>query len=255
MPNSSRSSPATTPDNRLLAARFLFRFSVDVRRRQPLWPVRGVKVRGPLLDESYRLITPGQLDGYRAFADVRMGWGPEGLVWTVRVDGKQQHPWCRESRPTESDGLQVWVDTRATRGVHRASRYCHRFVFLPCGGGRGATEPVAEQLLIHRARENARPVQPRQLQVRAGIKGPATAGKGKGGGKRTAGKGKGGYSYELAAFVPATALDGFDPASQPRLGFTLAILDRELGLQTFSLGAEFPYEEDPSCWAEVELVD
>jgi hypothetical protein len=230
---------AAASDQRLIAPRFLFRFSVDVHRREPLWPVRGVKVTGTLLDESYRLIAPGQLDGERTFADVRMGWSPEGLVWTVRVEGKGQHPWCRESQPTESDGLQVWVDTRATHGIHRASRFCHRFTFLPCGGGRGAAEPVAEQLLIHRARENARPVHPRELQVRAEI----------------SGKGITGNGYELAAYVPATALAGFEPASQPRLGFTLAVLDRELGLQTFAMGAEFPYEEDPSCWAEVELVD
>jgi len=211
----------------------MFRFSVDVRRREPLWPARGVKVKGPLLDTSYRLITPGELDGERAFADVRMGWSPEGLLWTVQVEGKRQHPWCRESRPTESDGLQVWVDTRATRNIHRASRFCHRFVYLPCGAGREAAEPVAEQLLIHRARENARPVRPRELQVRA-----TTTSKG----------------YELSAFAPAQVLTGFDPENQPRLGFTLAILDRELGLQTFATGAEFPYEEDPSCWAELELV-
>ncbi len=238
MPKPSADLQVAASANRLIAPRFLFRFSVDVHRREPLWPVRGVKVEGPLLDPSYRLIAPGELDGGRTFADVRMAWSPEGLVWTVRVEGKGQPPWCRESRLTESDGLQVWVDTRATTDVHRASRFCHRFAFLPSGGGRGADEPVAEQLLIHRARENARPIGPRELQVRATISDKVT-----------------GKGYELAAFVPASALAGFDPANQPRLGFTLAVLDRELGLQTFATGAEFPYEEDPTCWAEVELVN
>ncbi len=268
MPNSPATRQFAAPADRLIAPRFLFRFSVDVHRREPVWLVRGVKATGPLLDESYRLIAPGQLDGERAFAEVRMGWSPEGLVWTVRVEGKHQHPWCRESRPTESDGLQVWVDTRATSGVHRASRFCHRFAFLPCGGGRGAAEPVAEQLLIHRARENSRPVRPRELQVRAKLlsknidkgdiakEGKAASGKKSTGGKQGRGGEKdAGMGYELAAFVPAAALAGYDPANQSRLGFTLAVLDRELGLQTFAVGAEFPYEEDPSCWAEVELVE
>ena len=44
------------------------------------------------------------------------------------------------------------------------------------------------------------------------------------------------------------------PRSQPRLGFTYAVLDRERGLQTFSAGPALPYEEDPSCWAELQLV-
>ena len=53
----------------------------------------------------------------------------------------------------------------------------------------------------------------------------------------------------------ADALGGFDPAQFSRLGFTYALLDRELGLQTFSTGPIFPYEENPSCWSELQLVD
>jgi hypothetical protein len=33
------------------------------------------------------------------------------------------------------------------------------------------------------------------------------------------------------------------------------VIDRERGLQTFSTGPEFPYEEDPSCWAELRLIE
>lgn len=240
-------------DDTLVAPRFLFRFAVDVRRATMPWPVRGVASRGTLLDESFSLISLGELDGERGFADVRMAWSPEGLIWTVAVAGKTQLPWCRESRLEDSDGLQVWVDTRCTTNVHRATRFCHRFVFLPRGGGRDAADPVADQLLINRARENARPVRPRELQVRSRV--TATG-------------------YELAAFAPAAVLGGYDVRNgdireenlregdssggqegNQRLGFTFALLDRELGLQTFSAGAGFPYEEDPSCWAEVALVD
>ncbi len=224
------------PTNALIAPRFLFRFSADVKRSGPLWPVGATANRLPALDESYRLPAFGQLDGERQFADVRMAWGPVGLLWTVEVEGKSQRPWCRESRLDESDGFQVWIDTRAGANVHRASRFCHRFVFLPAGGGRNAEQPVADQLLINRARENARPVRPRELQVRS----------------KVTRKG-----YQLAAFVPAEALGGYDPAGdperEPRLGFTFALADRELGLQTFATGPGFPYEEDPNCWAEVAL--
>ena len=212
----------------LIPPRFMFRFAVDVRRADPLWSPQGVT-----LDESYRLPHLAQLDDERPLADVRMAWGPEGLVWWVRVEGKQQLPWCRDSRLEDSDGLQVWVDTRATFNVHRASRFCHRFVFLPRGGGRNADEPVADQLLINRARENARPVRARELQAASRV-------------SQT--------SYELSAFAPAAVLGGFDPVGQPRLGFTYALVDRERGLQTFAAGPGFPYEEDPSCWAELRLV-
>ena len=218
-----------TTDNSLISPRFLFRFAVDVRRCEELWSSKS----GAVLDESYRLPSLGELDGEKPIADLRMAWSSEGLAWWVRIEERRQLPWCRESRLEESDGLQVWVDTRTTTGVHRASRFCHRFVFLPRGGGRSAEEPVADQLLINRARENARPVRIRELQVHSQVSEQA---------------------YELSAFAPAEALVGFDPQSQPRLGFTYAILDRERGLQTFSAGAGFLYEEDPGSWADVHLV-
>ena len=221
-------SDVSNPESVLVPPRFLFRFAAEVHRCDPVWSPKGA-----VLGEQYRLPLLGGLDRERAIADVRMGWSPQGLVWWVKVEGKKQLPWCRDSRLEDSDGLQVWIDTRATTNIHRASQFCHRYVFLPRGGGHSA-EPVADQLLINRARENARPVRPRELQVHA--KSSQT-------------------SYEMLCLVPAVALHGYDPEGSPKLGFTYALLDREQGLQTFSVGSGFPYEEDPSCWAEVLLVD
>jgi hypothetical protein len=216
-------------DPALLPPRQFFHFSADVKRCDPVWTKAGAP-----LDERYDLPALNELDGRPSFATVRMAWNESGLAWHVEVTGKTQPPWCRDSRLPDSDGLQVWVDTRATLNVHRASRFCHRFVFLPAGGGSGGKEPVADQLLINRARENARPVRPRELAAVSKIM--ATG-------------------YTLSAFAPAAVLGGYDPAQQPRLGFTYALLDRERGLQTFSAGPEFPYEEDPSVWAELRLVN
>jgi hypothetical protein len=220
--------------NTLLSPRFLFRFSVPVLRGDLAWKTGGVE-----LDEKYHLVNLAELDTAthtreRTFADVRIAWNAAGLTFNVKVDGKKQPPWCREGRLEDSDGLQVWVDTRATLNIHRASRYCHRYAFLPAGGGSGQTEPVADQLLINRARENARPIRPRELQVASRVM-------------------KSGYW--LAAFVPAVALGGYDPQQYRQLGFTYAVYDRELGLQTFAAGPGIPFDEDPSCWAALELVE
>jgi hypothetical protein len=219
--------------NTILSPRFLFRFSVPVLRREPVWKAGGVE-----LEESYRLLNLSELDlgtsdREPVFADMRMAWSADGLVFNVRVDGKKQPPWCREERLEDSDGLQVWIDTRATLNIHRASRYCHRYVFLPAGGGRRHDEPLADQLLINRARENARPIRPRELQVASRVT-------------------KSGYW--LAGFVPAVALGGYDPQQYHQLGFTYAVYDRELGMQTFAAGPAFPFGEDPTCWAALELV-
>jgi hypothetical protein len=221
------------PDT-LIAPRFLFRFAVPLLRCNAAWKEGGIQ-----LGESYRLMNLAELDSGTpdrepAFADVRAAWGLEGLVFNVTVDGKKQAPWCREGRLEDSDGLTVWIDTRATLNIHRASRYCHRFVFLPAGGGRGQNEPLADQLLINRARENARPVRPRELQVASKVI-------------------KNGYW--LAAFVPTAALGGWDSQQHRQIGFTYAVFDRELGRQTFATGSAFPFEEDPTCWAVLELVE
>ncbi len=213
----------------LLPARFLFRFSLPCRYRRPLWTPEGAG-----LDERYRLVGFAELEGLPTPADVRAAWSEEGLAFTVRVEGKRQAPWCRAGKPEDSDGLQVLIDTRDVHNVHRAGRFCHRFVFLPGGSGRRFEAPVAEWLPIHRAREHPRAIDPGQLQVRSE--------------KRIDG-------YLLRAFIPAGALTGFDPREHPRLGFNYAVFDRELGEQTLSVGSPVPYREDPSLWATLELVD
>lgn len=168
------------------------------------------------------------------YADVRAAWNPSGLVFTVRVGGKRQLPWSRAQRPEDSDGLHLWIDTRDTHNIHRASRYCHRFAFLPLGEGPQFQRPAALWLPINRAKENPRPVPQGTLQVRSQL---AADG------------------YSLEAYVPAKALTGYDPAEYPRLGFFYAVMDRELGWQTFSSGPEFPFAEDPSVWGTLELSD
>jgi hypothetical protein len=226
-------SSAPNQLNTLLAPRFLFQFAVPVKRQTPIWSPKGIA-----LGEDYRLPDLAGLDretpgSERRFADVRMAWAPEGLAFWIDIDVKQQPVWCRETKLDESDGLHIWVDTRATHNIHRASKFCNRFIFTPMGGGSGDTQPLADQLLINRARENSRPVRPRELQVVAKV-------------SKT--------GYRLAAFIPAVAMTGYDPTQQTKLGFNYAVVDRELGLQTFSNGPSMPFDEDPSCWATMELV-
>jgi hypothetical protein len=235
----------------LLPARFLFRFSAPCLYRDPLWTNEGAS-----LDEKHRLLGLAELEGKAVWADVRAAWSEAGVAFAVQVQGKSQPPWTHVARPEDSDGLHVWIDTRDVHDVHRAGRFCHRFAFLagsklpggvsgerrqPVGVRRPAakkTAPppfptMAEWLPINRAREQPRVVSPIALQARC----------------RWLADG-----YLLEAFVPAEALTGFDPAEHPRLGFTYAVLDRELGEQSFGVGRPMPYQEDPSLWATLELV-
>jgi len=184
------------------------------------------------LDASYRLVGLTELEDRAANAEVRAAWSEAGIALRVVVHGKSQPPWCRASRPEDSDGFHVWIDTRDVHNVHRAGRFCRQFVFMPTGAGRRLDQPAADTLPINRAKELPPPLPQGALKVYCTMQADG---------------------YILDALIPSEVLTGFDPSEHPRLGFTYAVMDRELGEQTFSVGSPMPYQEDPSLWATLEL--
>lgn len=215
-------------ETQLIAPSFLFRFSVPCLACEPLWSDNEIE-----LAESHQLPNFGELDGRSGFADVRIGWSEQGIALSLRVVGKQQTVWCRDSRPDESDGITLLIDTRDTHNIHRASRFCHRFVFLPQGKGGRFEKPVAKLVNIARAKENPKDIDDNQLRIRAE--------------KRIDG-------YILRAAIPATAITGYDPNEHVRLGFNYLVTDRELGCQLFAGDLEMPISSDPSLWGTLEMV-
>lgn len=212
----------------LLSQRALFRFALPCLYRERLWDPSGEG-----LPERHRLAELGTLEGRMPFAELRVAWSEAGLAVRLIVSGKRQPVWCRAARVEDSDSLRLWIDTRDVHDVHRATRFCHGFLVLPSGAGPRGDQPLAQWFPIHRARENPRPVRSDRLPVRAALR-------------------KGGYV--LDAMIPAESLTGFDPVEHPRLGFNYAVIDRELGEQTLSIGSPMPLGEDPSLWATLDLV-
>jgi len=172
------------------------------------------------------------LSGQPAFAKIRMAQSDSGLFLNLQVRGKRQLAWCRESRVEDSDGLHLWLDARNSRDVHRATRYCYRFVFAPLGRGPRADQPFAGWAPINRAREHSPPPPEKLLLVQAKIV-P--------------------QGYDLWASLSWQALKGFDKNDFPVLGFYCAVIDRELGWQSLGLGPQYPVAEDPSLWCELAL--
>lgn len=212
----------------LIPPRFLFRFAVPCLYRAKLDPTGGLK-----LPAKFELPAFAPLDDKRTFAEIRAAWNDDGLAFSVSVTGKKKPVTCQRHRPEHSDGFALWLDTRDTKNVHRAGRFCHQFLILPFGEGKKADRPCALQSHIHRARENAPLASPGCIQLHSA-------------------KQKGGYSLDL--FIESAALNGYDPEDHARLGFTCAIQDQELGIQSFSCGPEFPFNHDPSLWATLELI-
>lgn len=185
------------------------------------------------LPESCRLDNFAKMDGERAFADVRLAWNEWGLAAQVEVRGKDQLSQGDAAHPHASDGFTLWIDTRDARTSHRASRYCHQFHLLPTGSGPDRDEPALLQTKINRALHDAPFAPPGAVPFRV---------------TRT----KGGYIGEV--FLPAGVLNGFDPELNPRMGLYYAVHDVELGYQFLSVGADFPYGEDPTLWSVLELM-
>ena len=166
------------------------------------------------LPESFRLPAINEFEGQKSFADIRIGWRDEGIYVSVNVTGKKQSIWCRDTQLMESDGLQMWFDTRATHNVHRASKFCHWMMFLPTGGGPSNDRPIARMLKINRTKDDSPTINRAKLEVAS----------------KTSDNG-----YSLSVFVPGTGLHGWNAAEHRYIGFNYAIVDRELGWQTLAI--------------------
>jgi hypothetical protein len=215
----------------LIPHRFLLRLA---------YPCRYVK-KMPLDEDDSLLDLPSEcridnfatMDGQTNFADFRLAWNEGGFGVQIEVRGKDAPPQGNPNQPRGSDGLTLWIDTRGDRTSHRASRFCHQFHFLAAAGGASKDEPIFVQSKINRALQEAPIAQADEvpLHVEAVKDG-----------------------YRLEAFLPASILNGFDPAEHPQLGFFYSVRDLELGEQTLSVGADFPFADDPSLWSTLDLA-
>lgn len=177
----------------------------------------------------------GSLDDRSRWVEPRVAWNAAGLGLAFEVSGK--------AKPIESDcyaiggrdEVEVWIDTRDTRDVHRATKFCHHFLasFRPSKRGQDLGVELA-QLRIHRALADAPMARPGLTVAWAETT-------------------RGGYRLEM--FLPAEALHGFDPDTNRRLGLYYRVGDPERGDQFLAVGREFPVGEDPSLWATLELID
>jgi hypothetical protein len=213
----------------LLPQAFWFRLAIPCRRIDGL-----PRAQGRLLDLPTACALPATaaLEGRDPWAEVRVAWNPGGLAVAVAATRRAGPGRFDPDRP---EGLELWVDTRDTRTIHRASRFCHRFeASLAPRGRTPASEVTVAQKPIHRALADAPLGRPGAIPAR---------------GERL----RGGWRLEL--FLPAESLHGFDPETNRRLGFCYRAIDPDGADQFLGVGREFPVGEDPSLWSVLELSD
>lgn len=215
--------------NQIVPPRFLFRWSFPARNLKKI-----PKSSGRLLDLPEECLLPslGELDQQRDFATVKLAWNDDGLGVSVEVSGRSHRPQGLANENDRPDGVWLWVNTRNTQTVHRATRFCHHFLLLPIGGGPKQADPVVRPALVARAREENPLPDAELVQIQSEV-------------TRT--------GYWLDAWFPKEVFVGFEPETHGQIGFHYLIHDSELGDQTLAVGAEFPYESDPSLWQTVEL--
>jgi hypothetical protein len=215
----------------LIPHRFLFRMMHPCR----LFPGMPSADSEHLIDlpERARIDLFAEPDEPKPFADFRIGWNAGGLGIQVEVRGRTTPLMCDPERPRQSDGFTLWIDTRGDRSSHRALRTCQQFHFLPTGGGPDRDTPLVIPEAIHRALHDSPLPAASDIPLNAILKKD---------------------SWRMEIFLNSGVLNGFDPEQHPRLGLFYSIRDTERGEQTAGLSSEFPFHEDPSLWATLELM-
>jgi hypothetical protein len=217
----------------LLPQAFWFRFAAPCMRVDGI--PRANSSSGLLaLPPSCALPDLKPLDGGCTWAEVRVGWNSGGLGIAVLADGVTAQQ-LAERRPEGFAVAQFWIDTRDTRNVSRATKFCHRFVArIDRGSSRGRLDAQVAQRAISRAVADAPIGRADDIPVRVEL-------------SRA--------SWLLELFLSSQVLNGFDPDTNRRLGFAFHITDFVRDDQYFSVGRDFPVGDNPSLWATLELRD
>ena len=132
--------------------------------------------------------------------------------------------------------LALYIDTRSSPGVHRASNYCHRFVFA--SPKPTSSKPVlqvdGESLKIPRAKDSPPPIRKEDLPAQVSRISDS--------------------SYGWRVFLKSPILHGYDPLEFPEIGLFAEIGDCNFRGSRMLRSAIVPAHEDPSTWCRGKLV-
>lgn len=187
-------------------------------------------------DELTPIASMKSLDGDRSpeaaasAMQLSLAWHDEGLLVGAEVSGKSAPPKTYPRDPSDSDSVAVFLDLRNTKGIRRASRFCHSFRIVPFDKiGQQDVKVVQEP--VPRAREDA----PFRDLPSIGIAQRTTSG------------------YQSIAVLPKANLNGYEPRESTKAGFFAMLRDNELGDEPFTGDLLLPSSVDPSMWSTLKF--
>ena len=209
---------------------FLFQYQLPILRVDDL----PRKERGLVqLPDATRVFVPSSLNDVTSGLDLKLAWNPEGLAIEIAVKGKVNPPTGRERDLRHSDYVQIYIDTRHTASVHRATEFCSAWRVIPADEA-AKGKPTVQ--LIDLAQQRGTRRQQDAGRVMIAMQNLS-----------------GGYQLEL--WIPAGQLPGFSEIAEiGHLGFYLVVEDTELGQLPLSIGGDFPVAHDPSTWLQLILI-
>lgn len=214
---------------------FLFQYQLSVPRVDGLPKKKGKSLQLP---DAAKVFVPSSLNEGPANEgttglELKLGWNPDGLAIEIVVRGKKNELAGRRHDLKHSDVVYVFIDTRHTANVHRATEFCTALQILPSDEA-ADDEPTVQFIEIAQQRGTRR--QPDAKRVMVSVQ------------NRRDG-------YQLELWIPATQMPGFDQIEEiGHLGFYVVVEDTELGQLPLSIGDDFPVSHDPSTWLQLNLA-
>lgn len=161
------------------------------------------------------------------FAKVYGGWDELGLYFTIEVKKAFQEAFFPNVR--KGDSVELMIDTRALKTAGVPTRFCHHFIFLP----RPVEGVQKAEITSFRGEDRHELCEGEKLKMEVSF------------GKR---------DYTMHLHIPADCLEGYDPSSFDRLGFTYRINRYGREAQHFALSSNYlSIESQPSLWATLDL--
>ncbi len=168
--------------------------------------------------------------------NIHMGWSRQGLTLAFEVFDTDVSASPANGAWWARDSVEFWISTRPTRADQdRYDGFCHHFFFVPVdqSTGEGATgvvgqwhcpgDAIAQNLIPHPCIKSVTRILPDR--------------------------------YVTEIFLPASALNGFDPEHQPQLAFNIQVRNYQHAAEYFwSAPKQVLTQARPNTWGILYLT-